>query len=174
MKRYVSIIGFAVAITLLAIGTHAQVIQEPSGWFRSGNCWFSEEGFLYCGEFHPYDEENSGNFVSFACFEQYQAVLLNHPDSPVHSEIRVISSKFGDREYSDIWIAADPNESFMSNNVSATNAGYVNFLKGFGNPQAMRFEFSIEPGDVAGAIELTGEEYHVVSAFIDACSQLTN
>lgn len=157
---------------LFTVCGEAQVLQEPSGWFRSGNCWFSEQGFLYCSEHHPYDETSSGSFISFACFEHYRAVLLNHPHSPMETKIRTINSDFGDRQYSDIWIAAEPNESFMSNNVSVANEGYVNLLKGLANPNSNYFRFLIEPGDVEGMIELTGEEFQVVGLFTDACERI--
>ena len=151
----------------------AQVYPEPSGWIRSGNCWFSENGFLYCGERHPYDEDNPGPFLSFVCFKHYQAVLFFHPDSPMDSDVRTVNSDFGDLSYSDIWIATDPKESFMSNNVSAPNEGYFNLLKGFSNPDSKHFKFLIDPGGVEGSIALTGEEFQVVNAYADLCSGKT-
>ncbi len=62
----------------------------------------------------------------------------------------------------------------MSSNVDATNPGYNNLLKGFGNPDSEQYAFILEPGDVEGSIALTGQEYQVVSAYIDTCNQITN
>ena len=167
-------IAIICALCLCSVSANAQVLPEPSGWIRSGNCWFAEQGFLYCGERHPYHEIGSETFVSFVCFKHYQAVLLGHPESPLESEVRTIESDFGVREYIDIWIAADAKESFMSSNVDATNAGYVNLLKGLANPDSKKLAFTLEPGNVEGLIELTGQEYHVVNAYIDVCSQIAN
>lgn len=92
----------------------------------------------------------------------------------MESNVRTIKSDFGSREYVDIWIAADARESFMSSNVDATNPGYNNLLKGFGNPESKEVTFTLEPGIVERSFELTGEEYQVVSAYIDICNQITN
>ena len=174
MNRKNSTVGIIATFILSTLSSQAEVLQEPSGWFRSGNCWFSEQGFLYCSEHHPYDENSTGSFISFACFRHYQAVLLSHPESPVESKIRKIKSEFGNREYSDVWIAADAKESFMSNNISAANEGYINLLKGLANPNSKNFRFLIEPGSVEGMIELTGEEFQVVGLFTDACAKIAN
>ena len=100
--------------------------------------------------------------------------MLSHPESPVESKVRKINSEFGDREYSDVWIAADAKESFMSNNISAANEGYINLLKGLAHPNSKNFRFLIEPGNVEGMIELTGEEFQVVGLFTDACAKIAN
>ncbi len=92
----------------------------------------------------------------------------------MESNVRTIKSDFGIREYTDIWIAADAKESFMSSNVDATNPGYHNLLKGLANPDSRQFAFTLEPGNVEGSIALTGEEYQVVNAYIDTCNQIAS
>ena len=163
---------FGVVIWTLAIASTAfsQQSQAPLNWVQSGNCWVAEPGFLYCSKLHPYAEDNPHPFISFVCHQHYQAVILSHDSIEESSTVRTVKSEFGPVEFTDIWIAADKTDTFMSNNVSASNDGYFNSLKGLGNPNSSQFHFTITPGNVSGLISLTGEEFHAVHAYQEHCS----
>ena len=148
----------------------AQDAPEKLNWVQGGNCWVAAPGFLYCGKLHPYVEDNPHSFVSFACFETYQAVLLSHPGVDNPARIRTVTSDFGHAQFSDIWVAATPTEAFMSSHVSPGNDGYFNTLRGLGSASATAFRFQIDQGEVSGVIELTGEEYLTVGAYRDLCN----
>lgn len=173
MKKF-STATFAIIWILMSAGTSSA--QESTGkleWVQAGNCWAAEPGFLYCGHLHPYVENNPHPFLSFVCFNDYQAVLLSHGTISDQSNIRTVNADFGNAEFSDVWIAASENETFMSNNVSPGNDGYFNLLRGLGSSQATQFKFSISPGDVTGEIELTGEEHTNVGNYVDLCNAQT-
>ena len=159
------------AVTIM-FGQHFAAAQnDPQSleWVQSGNCWHAQPGFLYCGDSHPLTENNPGTFLSLACFDNYHAILLNHPQSDVETEIRTINADFGKMKYSDIWIAASESESFFSNHIELSNDPYFNVLNGLSNPQSESFKFSIEPGEIQDVIELTGEEHQVVDAYMHMC-----
>ncbi len=149
----------------------AQGTPEKLNWVKGGNCWVAEPGFLYCGAVHPYIEDNPHPFLSFACFKDYQAVLLSHGFVSDPSTIRTVNSDFGSKKYSDVWIAASENDTFMSNNISPGNDGYFNTLRGLGDAKSVQFKYSISPGDISGEIELTGEEHLIVGNFMDLCNE---
>lgn len=156
---------------LMSAGT--SFAQESAGkleWIQAGNCWVAAPGFLYCSQLHPYVEDNPHPFISFACFKDYQAVLLSHGTISDQSNIRTVSADFGHKKFADLWVAASEIETFMSNKVNPGNDGYVNILRGLGSSKATQFKFSISPGDVVGEIELTGEEHINVWNYIDLCS----
>ncbi len=148
----------------------AQDAPEKLDWVQGGSCWVAAPGFLYCGKLHPYVEDNPHPYVSFVCFEQYQAVLLSHPSISDPAKIRRVNTDFGHEVYSDVWIAATGTDTFMSNHISPGNDGYFNTLRGLGSASATKFEFFIEQGEVSGTIELTGEEYLVVGTYQDLCN----
>ena len=163
--------AWAIAVVFVTANgaIHAQNNPEDLKWTQSGNCWYAEPGFLYCGQTHPLTPNNAGTFLSVICFEHYHAILLNHPKIEKEVEIRTIHSNFGKHKYSDIWIAASQSESFFSNHIQPSNDPYHNALIALANPNTMKFEFTIEPGDVKDSIPMTGQEHHAVNAYLDAC-----
>ncbi len=170
MKKKLIVRLSAICWLAFAVPLLAQDAPEKLDWFQGGNCWVAEPGFLYCGKLHPYVEDNPHPFVSFACFEHYQAVLLSHGPVNDPAKIRKVNSDFGHEQYSDIWIAATETETFMSSHISPGNDGYFNTLRGLGSSSATRFDFSIEQDEVRGAIELTGEEHIIVGTYMDLCN----
>lgn len=173
MKKFLTI-TFAIIWILMSTGISSA--QESVGkleWIQAGNCWVAQPGFLYCSQLHPYVEDNPHPFLTFACFEHYQAVLLGHETISDPTSIRTVHTDFGNAQFSDVWIAASENETFMSNNVDPGNDGYVNILRGLGSSQATQFKYSISPGDITGEIELTGEEHNNVWTYIDLCNAQT-
>ncbi len=156
---------------MFAVNLSAEEPQAKLNWVNGGNCWAAAPGFLYCGERHPHAEGDAGAFVSFVCFEHYQAVLLGHGNITHPSNIRTVDSDFGHAKFSNVWVAAAETETFMSNNVDPGNEGYFNLLRGLSNSQASRFEYSITPGDIHEMIELTGEEQRIVLAYVDLCAE---
>ena len=170
MNKRLSVI-LALSCLLLFPGVSgAQGEPEKLNWIQGGNCWVAEPGFLYCGHLHPYVEDNPLPFLSFACFEDYQAVLLSHEHVSDPSNIRTVESNFGEERYSDVWISATETETFMSNHISPGNDGYFNTLRGLGNTKSTKFEFSVSPGNVSGVIDITGDEHLIVGSFIDLCN----
>lgn len=169
--RKSSFVSLAALIWLGCMGVlSAQDSPEKLNWIQGGSCWVAAPGFLYCGKLHPYVEDNPYPFVSFACFEQYQAVLLSHRPINDDAKIRRVSTDFGHEQYSDVWIAATETETFMSSHISPGNDGYFNTLRGLGSSSATRFDFSIMESEVSGAIELTGGEHLIVGTYLDLCN----
>ena len=166
-------VKWIVFILLVMVNSVASTQSEPDklNWNQSGNCWFTEPGFLYCAENHPYSEAATyqHTFLTFICHEEYRAVLLSHDPVSTESTVRPLNSDFGILKYSDSWIATSATETFMSNHISADNDGYFNSINGLNDPRSGSFKFSINSGEVVGEIKLTGDENQVVSAYMDLC-----
>ena len=170
MQKYVLSLFASAVILMVGELTAAQSDPQKLNWIQSGNCWVAEPGFLYCGKAHPYAEVSITPFISFVCFQHYQAVIVGHDPIDDVSTVRVVHSDFGIKEYSSSWVASSPTESFMSNNINPQNEGYRDLLNGLLNPKSKLLSISISPGNYEGEIELIGVEYEVVGGYIEICN----
>lgn len=140
-------------------------------WFEAGSCWMASEGYLYCGQKHPLSQDNSQPFLSFVCFDDYHAVLLSHDSIDANSTIRSITFHFGDVQFTDTWMAADTEESFLSNRVDPSNRGFHKLLQALLNATAEELRFEIPSYDISGKIKLSGSEWQAVQNFYDICQR---
>ena len=175
---------FLISVFLLELlssnTTFAEYNTDEMNWIQAGNCWvrsggsggpvnYFYAGFLYCGGDNPTAKTASYPFLILCCLDDYRAVLVAHEAIETASTIRSITADFGNKNYTDTWMASTPTESSLSSSNDPSNQGYNNLLTGLSNPESIYIKFSKSSEDLIGKIELKGSERQAVEMFVDIC-----